>query len=222
MRWLTIIIILLALPQFQACSTSRVVKPLDPGKISLSADAGGPIFNYQGNDIPMPLSSISAAYGVNRNYTVFTGLHTTQAVYGVMHTDIGVLKNIRRPSFYIPGISITPAINLMIDTWEKHFKAYPSIDINAYWPVYDRKDYIYLGMSNWFELATERAHGEKQPTHWVPAIHSGYTFIPGKMNYTLEAKYLAPFHSNKDIVVEYMSPTDRGAIGIYLRVGYTF
>ena len=205
-----------------ACSTSRVVKPLDEGKLSFSADAGGPIFNYKGNDIPMPLSSVSMAYGLNRDHTLFTGLHTTQLVYGVGHVDIGMVRSLYRPSFNVPGFSITPAVNFMLDKWERHFKLYPSVDINAYWDVFDRRDYFYVGMSNWFELARERAHGEDQPNFWIPSLHTGYTLVTGRMNYTLEAKYLAPLHSNEDIVVDYLSPTDNGAVGVYMRVSVTF
>ncbi|MBK6342587.1 MAG: hypothetical protein IPF41_08375 [Flavobacteriales bacterium] len=37
-----------------------------------------------------------------------------------------------------------------------------------------------------------------------------------KWNYTIESKWIAPFTSNEKLVVDYISPGSRGALGLYL------
>jgi len=223
MKWIPVIAVLSIVSLLvTGCSASRLVNPIGSGKINVSVDAGGPIFKYGENYIPMPLSSVSAAYGLHPDLSLFAGGHATALFYGTGQIDIGAVKELLSPMQARPGISITPALNMMLDAWEYHPRIYPSLDLNLYWHVYERKDYFYFGMSNWFEILFKRAHGESQPTHWVPAVHGGYTFIPGKMRFTLEAKYLAPWHSNQDITVEYYGPLKTGTLGAYLSVGYTF
>jgi hypothetical protein len=49
----------------------------------------------------------------------------------------------------------------------------------------------------------------------------GHVFERGKWNYTLEVKFLAPYLSNQNIVVDYVSPFGkRGAMGAYFGLNY--
>lgn len=208
-------VILLALLLIQACSASRVIEPLAKGEQQLIIAAGGPLFYYDKSLLPMPLSSIAFAKGVKDDLTLFVGLHTTALLYGVLQTDLGVVKELRKATEHGPGISIAPTLNLMIDSWEKHGKLYPSIDINAYWKLNSGRDRYYLGMSNWFELAGRRAHGETQPQNWIPALHTGYILQGESWKYNFELKHLAPIYDNSNSTVDYFRPTDRGAWGLY-------
>lgn len=216
------IVLLCFLLVFAGCTSSRLVQPLHQGKAQINVAAGGPFFDYKGTTIPMPLTSVGAAYGIDQDLSLFAGLHTTSLYYGLGHGDIGVVKGLRQPEYWSPGISVAPAVSFMLDGWDWNFRAYPSVDINLYWQAFESRDFFYVGSTSWFEPATRRAHKEKQPYNWIPSIHSGYTLISGSFSYNAEVKYLAPFYSNKNIVVEYLSPVDRGAIGLYIAVGYTF
>ncbi len=201
-----------------ACTASRFVQPLPEGTLNLSAGVGGPFFDYGGTTIPMPLSAVTAGYGLRGDLTVFAGLHTTELAYGTGHMDLGAVKELMRPVHHRPGVSVTPALNFLLDRWERRFRFYPALDVNAYWPVL-QSDLFYVGTSHWFEPATIRAHNETQTSHWIPTLHSGYTAHHGKMRYNVEMKYIAPWHSNEDVVVDYLSPTQTGALGLYFTVG---
>lgn len=216
------IIITLCLAVLSACSTTRVVKPLAKGQTEVAFDAGGPIFKYAGHYIPMPLSSVSAAYGWRSDTTIYAGIHTTALAFGVGQTDVGMVKEVYPGSEFLPGVSVAPAINFSVDRWEFNYALNPSVDINFFWPVYDRADFFYFGISNWFELRQTRAHGEDQPTHWVPTLNAGYSWIPGAFRITAEAKYLAPLSNNKNITMDYFGPFDYGTLGVYLSTGYRF
>lgn len=205
-----------------ACAPVRVVKPLAAGEKALSFNIGGPLIGFSETTIPMPLTAVSGAYGVSDKLTAFAGLHTTALAFGVIQTDIGVVRGLSTPTGLRPGISVSPVANLMLDTWENNFKFYPQLDLNAYWHLGQRESFLYVGSNNWFELAGTRAHGERQEIRWLANFQSGYTFVRSKMNYTVELKYLAPFHSNREVVVDYRGIGGNGALGVYFNVSRKF
>lgn len=206
----------------QACSPVRYVEPLKPKDFNVTIAGGGAIFDYQDNNIPLPLSSVVVGYGLQQDLSVWVGLHTTSAAYGVLHSELGFVKTLHKSANNFPSFSIAPSAHFMRDKWEKNSRAYPTLDFNFYWKNVLKNDTFYIGMNNWFELSRTKAHKQKQSNRWIPSFQSGYTYHQNKFNYTLELKYIAPTYSNDNIVVDYMSPTDSGAIGLYFSVGRTF
>jgi hypothetical protein len=205
-----------------ACAPTRVVKTIPKGKTNITASLGGPLIAYHNLTIPMPLTSVSGAYGIKDDLTGFAGLHTTALAFGVIQADLGVTKRLKEQNNWSPGISVSPVANFMYDTWEHHFKFYPEIDINAYWNYRKKQNFIYAGISNWFELASKRAFDEPQPNNWIPGFYVGHTWSQKIMEYTIEAKYLEPFTNNKNLVVQYTSFGNTGAIGIYFGITRKF
>ena len=204
------------------CAPTRFVKPLDKEQKVINASFGGPLIGFAGMTIPVPLTSLTGGYGLKEDLTIFGSLHTTALLFGVIQTEFGVVKSFLTPDKFKPGLTVTPVINLAIDKWKGNFKLWPQLDINAYWNYKDKDNYFYLGSSNWFELAGKKAHEEKQTTLWIGNFHAGHTFVRGKMDYNLEFKYLAPFFSNQDVVVDYKSFGNNGAIGVYMSVTKKF
>ena len=205
-----------------SCAPSRFVKPLEKGESALGFNLGGPLINFSGNTIPVPLSSIIYGKGLNSNSTLFAGLHTTSLIFGTFQCEVGYLKNIytnKTSKFFVPSISANTVLNMAVDIWEWNFKFWPQIDINAYWNYGQKGNYFYMGCSNWFELSSQKAHNEKQKNHWIINPQIGHTFSCPKWNYSLEAKYLAPNISNQNIVADYSKPFgSKGALGIYLSI----
>ncbi|MFN6947043.1 MAG: hypothetical protein ACK4ND_19020 [Cytophagaceae bacterium] len=205
-----------------SCAPTRIVKPLEKGEKSLAVSAGGPLVNIPGIVAPLPFTSVSGATGLRSDLSLYSGINTTSLLFGVLHTDVGILKELRKPDGFLPGISIAPSINFMIDHWEWNAKFYPQFDLNFYWHYINKKNFFYVGSSNWFEFSRSKAHGELLTQHWVPDVHLGHTFIIKKMGYTLEVRYLAPFNENRIVVLDYISPGDRGAIGVYFGLSRRF
>lgn len=200
---------------FQSCAPSRVVRPLEKGERQVSANLGGPLFDFAGTTIPLPLTAISYAQGVTDNVTVFGGIHTTAMLYGVIQTDIGACINLYHSDSSQFGLSVNPVVNMAYDKWEGNFKLWPEIDINAYWEFKPKKSFTYVGVSNWFELASERAHGETQENRWLINPHLGYTYVRNKWNYNFETKWLVPNVDTKPNVVDYKGIGGKGGVGIY-------
>jgi hypothetical protein len=208
--FLLLLIILLS-----GCAPTRVVRTLPKGQAAVSAGIGGPLISYKSTMIPMPLTSVSGAYGITEGLSGFAGIHTTSLAFGLFQADLGVTQKLLESKGYRPGLTISPVANLMLDKWQYHFKFYPEADINVYWEYGKRRSYCYLGMFNWFELAAKRAFGQDQPYHWLQGFSIGNTFCGSKWSFTVEGKYIAPFYSNRDLVVTYGSLGSTGAIGIY-------
>jgi hypothetical protein len=215
--YITILIFL-----FGSCAPARYVRPLAKGETVGSATFGGPLIGYSGATIPIPLLGIAAGHGFKDDLTGFAGLHLTSLAFGVVQVDAGIVKGLRKPDKWIPGVSISPVANIMFDKWQGKFNFYPQADANAYWNYGKRKHYCFVGLSNWFDLHSTRAEGQPQTTHWLPIIQAGNTFCSKKWAYTMELKYIAPNTSNQDLVVSYASPGKKGTIGFYIGVTIKF
>ena len=73
-------------------------------------------------------------------------------------------------------------------------------------------------MENWFELAQNRADGQKQTTHWIFAPQTGYTYCRTKWKYNVEMKYIAPNIPNLPNVVDYKGIGGKGTMALYFTV----
>ena len=204
------------------CSPSRIVQPLQKGESQVGLHLGGPMIRFAGAPLPIPLTSLSYARGIDSTFTAFGGIGLTAAAFGVAQVDLGCTKGLWTPKGARPGVSVSPSLNFMIDKWEGNFRFYPTLDVNAYWQLGKRKNTAYIGLNNWFVLNATRTQGEPQTTRYIPNLQVGYVIRRKGWNYTIEAKYLAPFNDNVKLVPDYISAGTTGAFGIYFNVGKTF
>ena len=203
------------------CSSTTLIRPLERGQWAVGANVGGPMIAFKGAAVPVPLSGVLVARGFADSATAFARVHATSAAFGVVHLELGGLKEWKAPAKWRPGFSAAPSLHVMLDTWKCRTSLYPQVDLNMYCFVGDGRgtkppDLLHAGICNWFELRSTGAEGRAQRRHWLPAIHLGYTMARPKWNYTIESKWIAPFTSNEKLVVDYISPGSRGALGLYL------
>lgn len=217
-----------------SCSSSRFVEPLAPRQNAVSVDLGGPLVNVPGvATIPLPFTSLTYGRGLNQTTTVYGSWHTTAAVFGVAQFDLGVLKEVWYDRDRHMGITITPSVNFATDVFEHNTKFWPILEANYYWQynkqgvvqadlLSNRKvkyNFMYAGISSWFELDGTKAHNEAQNNFAFPMVQVGHTFRRNKWSFSTEFKLMVPYMSNQDIVLDYKSITgERGATGIYLGV----
>ncbi|MCP4442446.1 MAG: hypothetical protein GY810_26360 [Aureispira sp.] len=207
-----------------ACSTSRLVRPLDKKEVAIGLDFGGPIIDFAGAKIPIPLSSITAGYGIDSTFTVYGSLHTTDLAFRLFHLEAGVLKELTSPKKgWIPGISVGASSHFMVDGWEGNFRAYPQLDLNFYWQYLKKhRHFFYFNWTSWFDFWTTKAHNQPNYNLYIPSFGLGHTFITKKWRYTVEVKWLAPSLSNRDITVSYNGIGRQGSVGVYLSFYRTF
>ena len=203
-----------------SCAPSRFVKPLEQGEKAVNISLGGPLIAFSGMTIPIPLTTITGAYGFKQNTTLFASWHTTAALFETGQAEVGVVQQLIKQNNFIPAITTTPVANVLFN--KNHFNFYPQLDVNAYWHYLQKKNFFYIGVNNWFELRQTRTHNEPQTNHWFVSPQIGHTFVRNKWNYTLELKYVAINKSHENIVVEYKSPSSNGAIGVYIGISRKF
>lgn len=200
---------------FASCTPARYVKPLDKGQKVVTASLGGPLLLYANTTIPAPLTSIAAGYGFSNDLTGFAGIHTTSLLFGVFQTDIGIVKQISKQHSFVPGISISPVANLMIDKWEGKFSFFPQADLNFYWNYLKKPHYAYIGLTNWFDIKTASTEDPKT-TRWLPVIQLGNTMFTHNWAYTIELKFAPKI--NNPVVADYQGIGKASALGVYFGV----
>ena len=205
-----------------ACTGSRIVQPLNQSQWQLSASFGGPVLEDSNqNTRIVPLSAVSLAYGLRQNLTAYAGWHTGSYLNDINHVDLGYTQELLQPFAFRPGITYSLQANLFSQQGLENFRFYPQLDINAYW-ILANKDFTYVGVTNWFETNTVKAHHQRQTKFWFPALQAGYSKNLGKYSATVEAKYILPFDQEQKQFVDFLNFNDRGAIGIYFSVARTF
>ena len=213
-------IIIIAITFFVAasCSPTRVVKTLDKGEKQLGANFGGAMINYAGIPTPLPLTSINYAQGLDTGVTVTGAFHTTDALFGVMHIEAGLGIRAFETKSEKFGLTISPSIQLMYDIWEGAFRTYPQLEAISYWQYGEKPNLFYGGIGSWIELIKEKAHEEVQKNELLPYLMIGHQFNKPKWAITTEVKYLGFQHDNVSLVPGYISPMNKGALGIYVGV----
>jgi hypothetical protein len=219
-----IITILALAVVMHSCAPTRVVKPLQKGEKTLSFNAGGPMIRYSNFNIPIPFTSLMGAWGFTNDLTFFHAIHTTSLIYKTVQTEFGTLISLYDPKCYSyrPWITLSHVANIAFDTRKFNVKYWPQIDLNAYWHYMQKDSYFYLGVSNWFEFSTHKAHEEKQSEHVFISPYAGHTFVRKKMEYTLEFKMLAPHISNQLSVVEKKAFGNYGVNAVYINIARKF
>ncbi|MBT8326299.1 MAG: hypothetical protein KJP21_01165 [Bacteroidia bacterium] len=211
---------------FGACTSQKIVQPLEDGENQLSGNIGGPLIGFAGTTIPIPLTSINYARGITDSLTFHTGIQTTSLIYKTLQLDAGVTYGFFIPNGWIPGLSASGSLNYLNDFRAPNFKIYPQIDLNAYWE-YGELHFMYFGVTNWIELSNIRAHDEDQTKRILTGIQFGNTFsTPQNWNFTIESKWLAPTRNSKNLTIDYktysINNQPKGAVGIYLGIAKRF
>ena len=204
---------------FIACAPTRFVKPLNKKQHAVNLSLGGPLIKYGEATIPIPFLTANYGYGLDSTLTCFASFNITSALYSNFQMELGCTKQVLRQKKYIPAVSITPVINVLYKSKDAR-KIYPQVALNAFWEYGKRKNFIYAGVDNWFELSKKRAFDVKQQNHWIVMPMIGHSFAGKKWNFNIEAKIIAPNLSNEKLVVDYVTPLNKnGAFGVYF--GYT-
>ncbi len=206
-----------------SCSPTRFVKPIEKQQQAVGFSFGGPLINFSNTYIPIPLSSLSYAYGLTDKITTYAGLHTTSLLFGNLQTDMGalfLLYSKDKNKFGITAnLALQQAYNLRNRTG---FRVWPSTDINVYYHIKEKPHYIYAGLNSWFEFSKYRAHQEAQPINILPNMHLGFVWNRAKFIHQVELKYLGIGIPNQPNVVTYLGIGGHGALGVYYNVSFKF
>ncbi len=195
-----------------SCSSVRIIKPLNKGEKRAFADIGGPLVQFNNIPIFLPLSSVGYAYGMNQKFSVITGIHTTSLLFGTLQTEL--FSNIRIKEFKNTGISANVGGYYFLGLREYKSSLYPMFDFNFYWNYSNKPRYLYVSCTNLFELHHSKAFGEPIAQRLIPTLSVGHRWEKEKHEWGIELKYINFVKDNRNIVVEYISPTHYGTLGL--------
>jgi len=215
---ITFLLLFLIFTIMYSCAPVRHVVPLKKGEKDISLSFGGPLIGFAGTTIPLPLTSLSYAQGLDDTYTLSAGLHTTAMAFGVIQTEFSILRNIWLSEDGKTGFSASPSMYLMCDVWEYKPKFYPWVDINFYTHYGEKGHLMYFSYSSMFELSKTKAFEEKIDNRYIPFMSMGHKWSLNKWDIKLETKYINFLKSNENIAVDYKVPGSKGAMGVYFGI----
>ncbi len=216
--WLSILISTVLL---SACATSHIVQPLNKSQWQVGLEFGGPLIHQNQQTKITPLTAVNGAYGITQKVTGFASWYPSSYLNDVFQWDAGITQELLAPFSIRPGITYSGALNLFSTTRIDKVRVFPQLDINTYW-LLPNEDFVYLGLSNWFDLSRQKAHGVSQENHWFTSLNLGYTKRFKPYAFTLEGRYLAPLHKPEENLVDFVNFHQRGATGLYFSVSRVF
>lgn len=215
-----------------SCGPTRFVEPLHRNENAVAVDLGGPLVKVPGiATLPLPFSSITYGRGITDKLTLHGTWYTTAAFYGDAQFEAGATYGFWKNKRGNQGVSGMLGFNMITDVFEHNFKFWPRLDAHYYWKYNDRPtqqsdmfgkgkpvpNLLYFGVSTWYELNKTKAHGLPRKRYVVPMFDIGHDLNWRRWTFKVEVRIIAPFASNRGLVVDYASLTGKtGATGIYL------
>jgi hypothetical protein len=209
-------VIIICLTGVFACAPAGIVSPLKKGEHAVSAHLGGPMIQFAGVPMPVPLSGVEYYYGLSNRISLTGGAGLTALSFGTGQISAGLITSIlpvdesRRT-----GISAFGKAHFFLDHWQGNFRFYPETGIHVFHDI--GKHRFYTGGSAWFETRFPSA-ARTSGNLWVPMIHAGWQKAAGKWQPSIELKWIAPNLSSEHLVVDYIGAGNRGTFGLYFGI----
>jgi hypothetical protein len=200
MRWSSLgVIVLLAV----GCGHATRVRPTPQGKVELEATVGGPLAKVGGMVLPLPLSTVGAAYGFAERADVHAHLHGTTLAFGVAGLDVGSTYLAVQQNRWLPALSVTGRLYGFTD-----FQAFrPYLEVSGAASYFCAQRFLsYLSVSSLVQF-------DGLPL-WAVGI--GEEVKLGRVSLQLEGRWYQPHSKTRFMAVEWQGPGQLGAIGVLL------
>jgi hypothetical protein len=204
----------LLLPALAACGVSRGVRPIGQGNGALAVSAGGPVADYIGTKLPLPLATVGGVYGVHDRVDVHGGVHaTTPALFGLWGFEIGAgalvldQKHPAAPAIMVDLNLNTFSGNLGEDEPRGGLRVFPEADLRASWAWSKAQHLSYTGAS---------AFVSTTPGSITPSWVLGQQFRMGRTDLTLEGRWIRPGADPSSVTVDWGGIGGKGVLSTHL------
>lgn len=199
-----------------ACSTARFVEPLEKDEWAIGANAGGPIIDFAGATIPVPLTSIVAGYGLRDNLTTYGALHTTSLLYKTFQLELGIRGNLYESKGFIPSVSYLGAIHSNVSLRDGQSRFFPELNITPYWKYGNWTTYLNgVAFLDFYKLNKKNYGYDKI---FVEGLAIGQQYKHKSWTFGIEYKRLAQWADSNVSIVGYKSANNMGAHGVYFQI----
>lgn len=223
----TVFILLLS-----SCGPARFVEPLARNENAIAVDLGGPLAKIPGvATLTIPFTSITYGRGITNRLTLHGSWYSTASIFGVAQISAGANYGFWKSKNQKHGVSGMAGFNTAFDFFEHNFKLWPQLDAHYYWK-YNLKNQtqsdlldggrstanlFYIGIGSWWEMDPVKVDGKRTGPFVVPMLNIGHDLNWKRWTFKAEVKFIAPFSSNQDKVVDFVSLMGKhGATGIYI------
>jgi hypothetical protein len=206
-----------------ACSVTHGARPLGKGVVAADLSAGGPITALFGTNIPLPLSSVGASYGVTDTVDVHGAVHTSAALlFGLPAAEVGASwaflpADGARPRLAVDATTVLAGGDIAEGGSPGGFRALLEPSVLAAWDLgADDRHTVYGGLGAMLQpWPGPNGYG------WLTA--GGRWGLGGDaIGLTTEAKWLAPYASNLPMAPEMTGVGTLGALSVQLGVDARF
>jgi hypothetical protein len=202
------------------CGSITSVRPIGQGKQSISFAVGGPFAKYYGGSKPIPYGLLRYRRGLSDRTDIFSSLHLTPAIFGVVGIDCGVAKQFTQQDGKKPSLTVGTALNFFIQAYDtSHSLSFDASTIRPFPQIYAIGSYtlkghlLYFGLDNMLQW---------QSPYLVSAIVIGSEMKWSNLfRTTLETRWYAPWENSVFRTVHYTAPIqEHGDVGVIL--GFNF
>lgn len=207
-----------------SCATTHLVRPVGRGNTRVNVSAGGPIIQLGGAPIPLPLTSINVAHGLEDDIDVEAGVHPTALAFNpgagsapVIGMDLGMAWH------PIPRHREVLAIGAQLYGFSNRNDA--AVFANA-WIAGNWRATSWLslagGFHNLFRLAVSDPE-VRQRDVWSPTMFVQVALRPtARLEFELEARWFAFTQNGQNTAVAFYPIGQLGALGVLIGASYTF
>ncbi len=203
-----------------SCSSVKTVAPMKKGEKKATVDLGGPLIKFSGIPIFIPLSSIGFGYGITDNLSFYTSLHTTSLLYRTLQVETSA--NFSLAKFSRSGLTMNLGSYTFMGFKEARWSFYPITDFNFYLHYSSKEHYLYYTFTSMFELHARKAFDKPVEHKFIPNLTIGHRWVKERYQWGIELKYLYFNKDNRNIVVNYISPSNTGSLGLYFSFAKNF
>lgn len=204
----------LLLPVLAACGVSRGIRPVGKGNGALAVSAGGPVADYIGTKLPLPLATVGGVYGVHDRVDIHGGLHaTTLALFGLWGFELGAgalvldQKHPAAPALMVDINFNAFSGNLGQDDPQGGLRIFPEADLRASWAWSEAQHLSYTGPSAFISTT---------PGSITPSWVLGQQFRMGRTDLTLEGRWIRPGADPASVTVDWGGIGGRGVLSTHL------
>lgn len=170
---------------------------------------GGPLVEYAGVPIALPIGSVGYAHGISEKTNVHGAVYPT--VIGAPGLDLGVATELRAPGNGGPRLMADTTIYAFTgkqpdDLPEGGARVFPDVQLIAAWPTEKRTGY--LGIDNFFAPGA--------PFRYYPSPLVGGELRAGRVGFQGEWMWLAWNRKNSEGVPRWYGIGGQGVMSVHL------
>lgn len=204
-----------------ACAPTRALAPLEAHQVAVTAAIGGPMVEFAGAPLPLPISSLGVVYGIDGRTNLHATVYPTNlALFGLFGADVGASREVLAPDGPRPRVMADLTLYVFAGDIAAGDPAggvgvFPDVSAIASWPLALGRTVPYVGLDNFVEVAPG--------LRYVPSLVVGDELRVGRrVGLQLEGKLIAPWVDTNRWVPHWYGISRHGAFSVQLGVNVYF